>query len=459
MTRLFLIGAIAVSVLAAALVFTGVWPPYYTREFSDEDFGPARFDYRFVDFDALPGWADDDPGPALEVFVRSCAAFEERDPQSPANPNEQTGLTDGDAVRGAAPVGASFGGVVADWLRPCSEARALIVSAYGDAEARRGALRSFFEFHFRPAAIAARRAPTPGGRAQHAPARIESRGTFTGYFEPLYEASRERTERHSSALLPRPDDLIEVELGRFRDDLKGERIAGRVIGGRLTPFEDRRDINEDGLALAAAPIAWLDPNDHFFLQIQGSGRLDFGDGEVLRVGYAGQNGHPYTAIGRVMVERQIMPLDEVSMQSIRSWLEEAPVDAARAMREENASYVFFTELDAIPPELGPLGAQGVPLTPGRSLAVDRRFHTLGAPVWVDIEPVAEAGGAPIRKLMIAQDTGGAIRGPVRGDFFWGAGDDAAEIAGAMNAQGEFYVFLPRRLADRLQNNGLDEASP
>jgi membrane-bound lytic murein transglycosylase A len=437
--RLFLIGAVALAALAAALVFSGVFPPFYKRQFSDDDYGPARLHYRLVDFDDLEGWRRDDPTPALAAFVRSCRIFEGRAPEEPANPMEQLGLAD-PAV--------SLGGAVSDWLRPCAEARALNVSAYADDAARAGALRSFFEFHFRPVEIATLREPLPDGRARRASPRIDDKGTFTGYFEPVYEASRMRTARHTAPVLPRPDDLVEVDLGLFRDDLKGERIAGRVENGRLTPYADRGAIDSEGLP-AAAPLAWVDPNDLFFLQIQGSGRLEFADGAVMRVGYAAQNGHPYTAIGRTMVERGIMPLEKVTMQSIRAWLDGAAPDAAQALRSENASYVFFRPLDEVAPELGPLGAQGAPLTPGRSLAVDRRYHALGAPVWVDIEPVEAAGKTPIRRLMIAQDTGGAIRGPIRGDVFWGSDDEAAEVAGAMNALGTITVLLPSRLAERL----------
>lgn len=438
--RIYLASAAALAALIAVLVFSGVLPPYYEREFSDEDFGEPVLEYRLVDFDDLEGWRQDDPGPALNAFVRSCEIFEAGDPQAPANPLERLGPPHD---------GATLGGVNADWLRPCAEARAILVSSYGDPGIRRGALRAFFEFHFSPVAISVRRDPLPDGRARRADPRIERKGVFTGYFEPVYDASRMQTETHTAPLYPRPDDLVEVDLGLFREELKGERIAGLVEDGRLKPYADRAGINAGALKEKAAPIAWLDPNDLFFLQIQGSGRLVFDDGEILRVGYAGQNGHEYTAIGRVMVERKIMPLEDVTMQSIRRWLASEAPEKAEAMREANASYVFFRPLDAVPAELGPLGAQGAPLTPGRSLAVDRRYHTLGAPVWVDIEPVPEAGEEPIRRLMIAQDTGGAIRGPVRGDVFWGSGEEAAAIAGAMNAKGEMTVLLPRRLAERL----------
>ncbi|WP_425410525.1 murein transglycosylase A [Hyphococcus sp.] len=438
--RFFLAASVLFAALVATLVFSGVLPPYYDREFSPEDFGEPTLDFRLIEFDDLEGWRRDDLGEALGAFVRSCAVFEAGDPQAPANPLENLG---------PAHAGVSLGGVNADWLRPCAEARAILVSAYGDPAVRREALRSFFEFHFRPIEIAVRRAPRPDGPARRANPRIEKKGTFTGYFEPVYRASRERTDTQNAPLYPRPDDLIEVDLGQFRDELKGERIAGRVERGRLRPYADHAGINAGALSDKVEPLAWLDPNDLFFLQIQGSGRLVFDDGAALRVGYAAQNGHAYTAIGRVMVRDGVMPLEDITMQSIRQWLANATPDRARVMREANASYVFFRELEEVPAELGPLGAQGAPLTAERSLAVDRRYHTLGAPVWVNIEPVVEAGANPIQRLMIAQDTGGAIRGPVRGDVFWGSGPDAGEIAGAMNAEGEIAVLLPRRLVERL----------
>ncbi len=435
--RLFLAGAVAIAALATALVFSGVIPPYYARDFTDADYAPPVIDYRLVDFDDMPGWRLDDPGQALEAFVRSCAVFERRDPAAMANPLENLGISD-PAV--------SFSGTVADWLRPCAEARALIVSAYSDPANKRGAYRSFFEFHFQPVRILSVRTPLPDGRARRAGPRIDLEGVFTGYFEPVYAASHTASGAHTAPVLPRPDDLVEVDLGLFRDALKGERIAGRVTDGRLAPYEDRSALETKTPQDA---LAWLDPNDLFFLQIQGSGRLLFEDGEVMRVGYAAQNGHPYTAIGRVMVERELMPLDQVSMQSIRSWLDAAAHEDAAELRAQNPSYVFFRPLDEIAADLGPLGAQGAPLTAGRSLAVDRRFTTLGAPVWVDIEPVEGAGADPIRRLVIAQDTGGAIKGPIRGDLFWGSGEAAGEIAGAMNAKGAMIVLLPRRLAERL----------
>ncbi|MEZ5893530.1 MAG: MltA domain-containing protein [Parvularculaceae bacterium] len=444
--RLFLAGAALIAGGAAALVFSGVWPVFYKREFSENDFAPQALDYALIAFDDIQGWRQDDPGPALEAFVRSCETFEKRGPDEPANPMENLG---------PAYEGRTFAGTVADWLRPCSEARALLVSAYSDPGVRRGALRAYFEFHFRPVRVFGRRDPKPDGRARNWPARIDRTGLFTGYYEPVYRASRMRTLQFSAPVLPRPDDLIEVDLGAFRPNLAGERIAGRVANGRLTPYPDRKEIEAAG---ADAPLAFVDPNDLFFLQIQGSGRLVFAPRDEMRVGYDGQNGHPYTAIGRVLVARGIMPLETVTMQRIRQWLDAASPEEAKALRDENASYVFFRPLDqALSPDLGPPGAQGAALTPGRSLAVDRRYTTLGAPVWIDVKPEPGAGGGPIRRLMIAQDTGGAIKGPVRGDVFWGSGPVAGDQAGAMRSRGAMIVLLPRRVADALAEPGAGTA--
>ena len=245
--------------------------------------------------------------------------------------------------------------------------------------------------------------------------------------------------------------MIEVDLGAFKPELAGERIAGKIAGNRLLPFASHAQINAGALGAQMPVIAWMDPNDLLFLQIQGSGRLRFDNGDQLRLGYDGQNGHAYTAVGKVLVDEGEMPLSEVSMQSIREWLASAHPASAQRIREANASYVFFRKLEELSDDtLGPLGAQSVPLTAKRSLAVDRRFHAMGTPVWLELEsdPAALSGGI-FRKLMIAQDTGGAIRGPVRGDVFWGAGDYAGEIAGNMRANGRMFVLLPKEVAARL----------
>jgi len=196
-----------------------------------------------------------------------------------------------------------------------------------------------------------------------------------------------------------------------------------------------------------------DPVDAFFLEIQGSGSIELEGGGELRVGYGAQNGFPYVAIGRELVTRGALPKEKVSMQSIREWLEAHPDEAAEVMRK-NASYVFFREQ----PGEGPLGSLGVPLTPGRSLAVDPLFVPLGVPLWLDSTLPAAADGSerPLRRLVVAQDTGGAIRGPVRGDVFWGAGDKAADLAGRMRQPGRLWLLLPRTVTLPPELPGLEE---
>ena len=270
---------------------------------------------------------------------------------------------------------------------------------------------------------------------------------FTGYFEPIYPASQTRTGRFHAPVYGRPRDLVELDLGRFRESLAGQRLAGLVEDGRLIPYASHGEINREGLGDRAPVLAWMDPNDLFFLQIQGSGILAFSESEIARIGYAGQNGHPYRAIGRDLVEQGALELSAVSLQSIRTWLEEAPQEAAKAMRENNASYVFFEWLRDLPePGLGPLGAQGVQLTPLLSLAADRRFHAMGTPTWIDIEDQNQ--NFALRHMMIIQDTGGAIRGPVRGDVFWGRGEAATARAGGMNARGILTVLIPKQAAEK-----------
>ncbi len=426
---------LAAALIAFLIVFTGIIPTALQPRIDDDAYGPPTPLFQVVGFDRLPGWSDDNVAAALPAFLRSCERLESKPKDAPANALENLGPENS---------GFSLAGVVSEWTGPCAAARALDNQLIDDDAARR-----FFATHFTPVEILAKRKPLETGPARGRAPLVQADGVFTGYFEPEYEGRKRPEGRFSAPLLGRPNDLVDVELGRFRPDLAGERIAGRLEGTRLVPYSDRRAINEGALDGRAAPIAWLDPDDLFFLQIQGSGRIRFGDDDVLRVGYDGANGQPYTAIGRILVEQGAMTVAEASMQSIRDWLSSASAEDARALREANASYVFFRTLDALSKDDGPLGAQGAPLTTGRSLAVDRRFHALGAPVFVDIEPVAAVGAEPIRRLMIAQDTGGAIRGPVRGDVFWGAGDAAADRAGAMNALGRMFVLLPNARAEAL----------
>ena len=435
----FLAGAIAVLV-AAILVFNGFLPPFQKAPFDDSAYGPPQLRLQPARFADIKGWRVDNPAPAFEAFLASCVRIEGMDAETPINRQENLG---------AGFDGVTLGGLAADWQPICVSARRTQEAMPETVEARGEQARFFFESEFAPIQIFNRRDPLPDGPASAAPPRVESAGVFTGYYEPAYRAGPAPTSDLSAPVYGRPDDLIDVDLGAFREDLAGERVAGRIQGNRLVPYPDHEEINQGALSETSTPIAWMSPNDLFFLQIQGSGQLIFDDEERLRIGYAGQNGRPYTAIGRIMVRDGILPLAEVSMQSIRQWLEMADAEDAQSMREQNESYVFFRTIEDVPTDKGPLGAQGVALTTERSLAVDRRFHALGAPVWIDLDPVSGNGPDRIRRLMIAQDTGGAIRGPVRGDVFWGAGTKAEIVAGMMNARGHMIVLVPRAVADRI----------
>lgn len=349
----------------------------------------------------LPGWSEDDLSEALPALRRSCGRIAALAPEAEMG-------------------GAGAAGTAADWRPACA---ALAQVPAGD----RTAARSFFETHLRPVSVRNRG---------------EDTGLFTGYYEPQLEGSRQRHGAYQVPLYRRPPELVMVDLGQFRDELAGQRIAGEVRDGHLRPYADRTAIEEGALEGRGLEIAWVnDPVDAFFLQIQGSGRIRLAEGGELRAGYAAQNGHPYFAIGKELIDRGAIPREQISMQSIRRWLEENPQEAVAVMRK-NASYVFFDELKGE----GPLGAEGVPLTPGRSLAVDRKHIPLGVPVWLDgsrPDPLEGRPDHPLRRLLVAQDTGGAIRGPVRGDVFWGHGELAAAVAGRMKHPGRIWLLLPR----------------
>jgi membrane-bound lytic murein transglycosylase A len=350
-------------------------------------------------FAALPGWADDGHADALPALKRSCVKL-------------KTG-----AERPPFGSGTPFGGS-ADWQRLCAEAQTL--------PAEDGAVRRFFEARFTPY-----RATAAGGDG----------GLFTGYYEPLLQGQHTRGGRYQVPLYRLPDDTVSIDLGQFKPDWKGQQLVGRLDGQRLVPLPTRAEIDHGAYAGRGLELVWVDDAvDAFFLQVQGSGRIRLPDGRVVRLGYAGKNGHPYTAIGAELVRRGELSKDAVSLQTIRDWLRRHPAEA-EAVMALNASYVFFREVDGD----GPIGSQGVALTPGRSLAVDPAYVPLGVPLWLDTtQPLATA--APLRRLVVAQDTGGAIKGPVRGDLFWGAGAEAEAAAGRMKQPGRYFLLLPRSAA-------------
>jgi membrane-bound lytic murein transglycosylase A len=266
----------------------------------------------------------------------------------------------------------------------------------------------------------------------------------TGYFEPRIAGSRTRGPGYDVPVYAVPGDLVEADLGLFVDDLKGRRVRGRVEKQQFVPYYDRGEIEDGALAGRALELAWAaDPIDLFFLEIQGSGQLALPDGGVMRIGYAGQNGRGYVPIGRLLKERGLAT-GPVTMQGIVAWLREHPAEG-RALMRENKSYIFFTEVKGE----GPLGALGRPLTPRGSVAADPRFVPLGAPVFLAADRPEATG------LWIAQDTGGAIKGANRFDTFWGAGDEAARLAGGMSAHGSVYLLLPKGTVARITGAGGD----
>jgi membrane-bound lytic murein transglycosylase A len=368
---------------------------------------PPSLRLESIPFGELDAWARSDPRNALLAFLRSCAALGAKLDNAPLG-------------------GVNYAGSAGEWRQACSAA-ALVLSDNPHAA------RGFFESEFVPYRVA------------------QGSGLFTGYYEPQLKGSRTQHGPYQTPLYGVPFDLVNVDLGLFRDSLRGQRIVGKVTDGRLIPYPARADIEGGGLR-AAAPILFVDdPIDAFFLQIQGSGRVMLDDGTVVRAAYAAQNGRPYTAIGAILIQRGELSREAVSMQSIRAWLLEHPGQAQQLMNA-NASYVFFAEQPIGDPSLGAAGAQGVPLTPQASLAVDLSVHALGVPVWLETtapDPDPTKPDQSFHRLLVMQDTGGAIRGPVRGDVYWGYNPDAGSIAGRMRSQGQMTVLLPKGVASRL----------
>jgi membrane-bound lytic murein transglycosylase A len=346
---------------------------------------PARLTLAPAKFGDLPGWRDDHVAAAIPAFLRSCAHY--------------LGKTD-DALLDPGPGKPGPGrpdfGNIGDWRRACGAAVGL--PADDDEAARR-----FLEGTFVPELAGSNGA---------------SVGLFTGYFEVTLNGSRHHAGPYQTPLYHRPANP--------------ERYS-------------RAEIEDGALRAQGLELAWVDsPVDAFFLEIQGSGLVRLDKGGMIQVGYDGGNSHAYIPVGRLLIERGIIPREQMSMAAIRDWMLAHPAEGA-SLRRENPSYVFFREITGP----GPLGAEQVVLTPQRSLAVDRVFVALGLPIWLDAQE--RFGAGEYRRLVVSQDTGGAIKGPVRGDLYWGAGDKAAAAAGAMNARGRYWLLLPRSVAARLSD--------
>ena len=355
--------------------------------------------YTPVAMDSLPGWSADKISNAYPALVNGCRVFESRDPSQPIRPVELAGQT-------------------SDWLTPCAALNAVSP----DDET---ALRHFLSDHFTVYAV-----ETPAGAT----------GTFTGYYETSLNGSLTRTEKYNVPLYGLPQDIVELDRRAFAlpDDLPA--VVGRVTNRRLVPYDTRVDIEDNQSFIERANVlVWVDdPVDAHLLHIQGSGRVRLPDGSERRIGYAGNNGHRFRGIGSILLDAGAIGAGQGSMPGVAAWLRQNP-DQGRRYMQDNPRFIFFRWIDGP----GPIGAAGVPLVNRRSLAVDPRYIPYGAPMWLDVE---DPDGLSLNRLVVALDTGSAIRGAVRGDFFWGAGSDAFDKAGRMKSAGRYYLFLPRTIA-------------
>jgi membrane-bound lytic murein transglycosylase A len=355
--------------------------------------GPAPVEYVAARWADLPGWNTDSVLQAWPAVLSSCRVHSR-----------------------------------ADWNEICAAAAQLAPAS--DRE-----IRAFFVSRFQPLRVI-HTGPTA--------AAAQTTGLLTGYYEPQLRGSRMPRPGFDTPLYSPPDDLLTVDLGAIIPELKGKRVRGRLVGKTVVPYYAREQLPADP-ALQGHEIVWLDSAlDAFLLEVQGSGRIQLEDGTVIRLGYADQNGQPYRSIGRYLVNQQELTVAQASMPGIRAWLAAHP-ERLHEVLDSNPSVVFFQEQPLGDPALGPRGAQGIPLTPGRSIAVDPAYIPLGSPVYLQT-----SGATSLQRLVVAQDTGGAISGAPRADFFCGTGDAAASMAGNLRAQVSMWLLWPRDVP--LQNS-------
>lgn len=364
--------------------------------------------FRPVTFKQLPGWQSADLKKSLTAFQTSCRAFVKQNP-------EQVVGTDHINLQ------------VKDWQPACYAALKINPVTENDA-------KSFFQEWFRPVEFHDKETGP---------------GLFTGYYVPALKGSYTKSKEFSVPLYETPDDLITSDLGMFFNDLKNRRLVGRVAKNKLVPYYTRAQINNGALKGKAKVLVWINsPIDRLFLEIQGSGLIELDDGKSISVGYDAQNGMPYTAIAGVLIKQGVMTKDNASMQAIKRYLTEHPKQLHKVINQ-NKSFVFFRKMA----QDVALGSQGVSLTPGYSLAIDKQWIPMGTPLWLNTtrpDSNKPEASKPMQRLMIAQDTGGAIRGKIRGDVFWGGGDRATLIAGHMKNSGHYWLLLPKHTISRLE---------
>lgn len=359
-----------------------------------------------LSFADLPGWKNGGQSAALTAFRRSCVTF--------------------------AKEWAKDENLAEVWKPACRAAKEVEIGPSGDEGAGDIAARAFFEEYFVPQEV-----QTP----EH------QDGLLTAYYEPELEVRAEPMPGFDEPIYARPADLITVEPKRFEaTGLKARNIMGRVVEGRLVPYFTRAEIIKN----SGEALAWGAAVDVFFLQVQGSGRLRFADGRVVRAGFAGHNGLPYTSIGRVLIKNGGLKAGKASKGAIEKWMQDAGPQKARALMNHNKRYVFFVQNPVNDSNVGPIGTQGAPLTAGASLAVDPNLYPLGTPIWVDTHLPGHARdwkGKPVTFLAIAQDTGGAINGVMRGDLFLGSGTKAGQLAGIVKHRAKWWTLVPRFAKD------------
>jgi peptidoglycan lytic transglycosylase A len=377
------------AVVAAAAVAVVLVLPREDRLVADHPIVEAGNRLVSVSFDDLPGFADDDLGGAFGAFLRSCAR----------------GTNDG-------PLAES-----------CLRAEAMTGSDPG-------AARVFFTKNFRPYRIE----PADG------------EAVVTAYYEPVVPGSRVKTETFATPLFSLPDDLVPVTDDNRPEGWDATLTWGRKTSQGLVPFATRAEIDAGALDGVVEPIAYVaDAVEAFYIHIQGSTRILLPDGSLMRVGYAGKNGHPYSSVAKAMQAKGVVPQGGFSMDAMRAFFRANP-EQAQTLMAANPSYIFFREIQGLSADLGPIGGEGVPLTAGRSIAVDTAFHRYGTPIFIsaDLQTGRKGAREPFNRLMIAQDTGSAIRGPARADLFWGTGKAAGSIAGGIKAQATVFVLVPSR---------------
>ncbi|MBL1431557.1 MAG: MltA domain-containing protein [Robiginitomaculum sp.] len=360
---------------------------------ADED-GVFRQKTTFAD---LPGWSAGNSTAAFQAFLGSCKKIYQQ-----SRENE-------------------------GWVEPCTKAEQVLEKNQAQ---NSEATRKFFEAEFTPYALSVANKNT---------------GLLTAYYEPELQVSDKKTKIFSEPILSRPDDLVSVSLRRLDPSLPNKILSGRVLNGRLGLYYDREEIRRSNKGV----LAWGRPIDVFFLQIQGSGRIKYTNGETARAAFSGHNGRKYSSIGRELISRGELEKGRASKAAIENWMNKAGVAAAQELMNTNPRYVFFQKQPINDPKVGPNGTQGAALTSKASLAVDPAFHSFGSPIWIDTRlPGSEKDwkGQPTQLLVIAQDTGGAIKGALRGDLFYGSGDAAGKLAGIQKHPAKWWILMPNRLS-------------